>query len=117
MLSEDFLGADDDRNRKMQQKLIATANLGLSWIMTFAMVKQQKIMALQEILQGIHLIIHRLEAICLRRKAGSTGSWLLFSPKSFANKSVWASCSYVTGPIFNFILAFVCSVCNYCYRL
>lgn len=62
-------------SRKMQQKAIILANLEASWIMTFAMVKQQKIMAL-EMLQGIHLIIHRLEAICLRRKAGSTGSWL-----------------------------------------
>ena len=44
------------------------AKLEASWIMSFAMVKQHKIMALA-ILQGIHLIIHRLEAICLRRKS------------------------------------------------
>ena len=55
-------------SRKMQQKAIILANLEASWIMTFAMVEQQKIMAL-EMLQGIHLIIHRLEAICLRRKS------------------------------------------------
>ena len=37
--------------------------------------------------------------------------------KSFANKSVWARIAVIAaGPIFNFILAFVCSVVK-CYLL
>ena len=75
-------------SRKMQQKAIILANLEASWIMTFAMVKTAEDNGL-EMLQGIHLIIHRLEAICLRRKAEALEAGYDMS-KSFANKSVWA---------------------------
>ena len=67
MLGEDFLEADDDEQEDATEGN-NTGKAGSELDNDFCNGKTAEDMALA-ILQGIHLIIHRLEAICLRRKS------------------------------------------------